>query len=135
MSYINRTIVALYLHNKETMKFSSPRAILIIAKLTICLLLFAWLAFFTLSFERFVTETNYFSYLPKGKYALAPLVFIMYLLLERVTWGKDKVLQYIEETDGVRNDKALVISFFLLVLTGIGLAALIGYQNKWHPLP
>ena len=135
MNYINKTIVSLFLRNKATMKFSSPKAILFIAKLTVCLLVFAWASFFVLAIERYVTKTNYFSYLPKGKYALAPLVFLIYFVIERITWGKEKVLQYIESTEGERNDKYYIVSFFALVILGIGLAALIGYQNKWHPLP
>jgi hypothetical protein len=136
MITINKMIVALYLRNKESMKFSDSPAILFISKLTFSLPIFVWLTFFISISERFLLKSkSILDFLPNGKYALWPIVILIYFIFNHFTWKIKEVLHFVDNELVENEMKKLIRVFWAITILGILLSGSIGYQNKWHSLP
>jgi hypothetical protein len=135
MKIINEMIVALYFRNKDTMKFSNETAVLFISKLTFSIPIFVWLSFIVSIVDRYFFGKDLLSFLPKGKYALWPVVIIIYFIFDRITLKKKDILVFISELEEGEYFKERVWQFWIFTIIGILLTASIGYYKKWHPLP
>ncbi len=135
MKIINEMIVALYFRNKDTMKFSNETAVLFISKLTFSIPIFVWLSFIVSIVDRYFLGKDLLSFLPKGKYALWPVVIIIYFIFDRITLKKKDILVFISELEEGEYFKERVWQFWIFTIIGILLTASIGYYKKWHLLP
>jgi hypothetical protein len=93
------------------------------------------LSFFIGLLDRYLFDKDLLSTLPKGKYALWPITIIIYLIFDRFTWNKSKVLDYVGELEEGDYLKNRVWQFWIVTIIGIMLAASVGYYKKWHLLP
>ena len=96
MRLVNILIASLYYHSKETMKYSEGRAVLFVAKLTFCLLLWIWFLPITGLIIYSLTQHQTDFGFPNVSLFYVIILALIYLPVNAVTWKLADVDMFVE---------------------------------------